>query len=606
MPSQSDITTQICAALAISEPDLDTAVGSVTRNIIDAVASAISDASLDSQLLTYQYDIYSMTGSDLDAFVQLFGLSRYPAARSTGLLTFSRGTSTDVISVPINTQVASTDGTVTVQTLAAVILSVGVSTASVVAQAVVAGPAGNVAAGTFTQLQTAVSEINGVTNPQAFTGGSNQETDSQLQARWVATVFRNMAGTSQMFLGLALNNSACTAANVVGPQTRWTEQLQIEGGAATSTVSDAQYIYPAGQMAGNDISDGDIAAPGVQYTWNYNLIPPTVTVIDHTYFPAGDVFDLSYIYLDVWSRNEPAQGIFNRVDVWCVGSDPEPAAQTLAFSGALTFSNSGSSQYFTENYVRPDGTAPSAGNIFVPLAFGPIMTMTPVITVGTATYGLATPENPLGTMAGGINYAYQIVHQTGAAGWGPYSNFGLEWVASMAPASGSVISISEDYTYNEMISEIQADLENWRLAGTDVIAHQALQLELQFSLAVVYDPAVSVATTQTAINTALAAYLSTLGFSVTIYPASVIAIVEGVPGVIACRFLKGSDYAGYNSSTPNDFNTGIQQVINGVVVESFNSSSGEPNPVETNAATVPAFGQTVLVTKALNTMGSFG
>jgi uncharacterized phage protein gp47/JayE len=606
LPSQSDISTQICQALATSEPDLDTSVGSVTRSIIDAVASAVSSASLDSQLLTYQYDIYSMQGSDLDAFVQLFGLSRFPAQRANGILTFTRTSATDVVTVPINAQVASADGTVTAQTLAAAILAVGVTTISVAAQCVVAGPDGNVAAGTLTQLQTAVTEITGVTNPNAFSGGSNQETDSQLQARWVATVFRNMAGTSQMFLGIALNNPNCTAANVLGPQTRRTEQLQIEGGMATSTVTDAQYVYPAGEMAGIDIDNGDIAAPGVQYTWNYNVIPPEVIAIDQSYFAPGTVFELSFIYLDEWSRNQPASGIFNRVDVWCVGEDPVPAAQTFAFTPAQVFSSSPANNFYVGNYVHPDGTNPAAGNIFVPLAFGPILTMTPTITIGTTTYGIATTQNPLGTTAGGISYAYQIVQETGAFGWGPYSNFGLEWVTSMAPASGSVISISEDYTYNAVPSQIQADLENWRLAGQDVIAHQALQLELQFSLAIVYDPTISTTTTQTAINNALQTYLSTLGFNTTIYPSSVIAIVEGVSGVVASRFLVGRDYSGYNSSTPNNYNVGIQQVIDGVVVNSFVSSSGEPNPVETDDATVPVFGQTVLVTKALNTLGAFG
>lgn len=605
MPSQSDVATQIVQALATSEPDLDTSTGSVTRTIIDAVASAISAASLDTQLLSYQYDIYSMQGSDLDAFTQLFGISRHPAVRANGLLTFTRTSAVDVVTIPIGTQVASADGTVTVQTLAAAVLSVGVLNVQVAAQAVVAGPAGNVAAGTLTQLQTAISEITGITNAASFTGGANQETDSQLQARWVATVFRNMAGTSAMFLGIALNNPFCTSANVVGPQTRYTEQLQISGGLATSTVPDAQFVYPAGQLAGYSIAAGQVAAPGVQYTWNYNAIPPQVVAIDTSYFFNGAIIDLSFIYLDIWSRNIPSQGIFNRVDVWCAGSNPLPATQVLAFSPALTFSTAVASNFFTGNYVHPDGSNPTAGNIFVQLAFGPILTVPPTITVGTTTYGLATTQNPLGTTAGGISYAYQIVHQTGALGWGPYSNFGLEWVTTMAPATGSVISISSNYTYNALPSQIQRDLENWRMAGQDVIAHQALQLQLQFSLAVVYNPQISVSTTQTAINTALQTFLSTLGFSVTIYPASIIALVENVPGVTACRFLVARDYSSWNPATPNAFNVGIQQVIGGVVVNSFVNAQGEPNPVQTNAATVPAFGKTVLQTKALNTLGAF-
>lgn len=606
MPSQSDISSQIVATLAVSEPDLDTTAGSVTRTIIDAVASAISDASLDTQLLTYQYDIYAMTGADLDNFVQLFGMSRYPAVRSSGTVTFTRTTAVDVITIPVGTQVATADSTVVVQTLAAGILTVGALAVTVPAQSVIAGPQGNVAANTLTVLNTPASEITGTTNLIAFSGGANQEADSQLQARWVATVFKSMAGTSQMFLGIALNNSFCTAANVVGPETRRTEQLQISGGSATTTVNDAQYVYPSGQIVGVNIENGNVAAPGVQYTWNYNQIPPSITVIDGSYFPSGSVVEVSYIYLDQASRNAPASGIFNRVDVYCAGQSPVSASQTLQFRPAITWSSSSSSTFFTGSFIHPDGTHPQAGNVFIPLAFGPIITVPSTIVVGSVTYGLASAANPLGSVAGGITYAYQIVHQTGAFGWSPYSYFGLDWVAGEAPATGSVIVLSTGYTYNSLPAAIQQDLSNWSLAGTDVLAHQASTLFLQFSLAIVYTPQATVATTQNAIQNALQNYLSLLAFNSFIYPSSVIAIVEGVSGVTACRFLESRDYAGWNPSSPNNFAVGIQQLVNGVVVSSFVNSLGQPLTVQTDDATVAAFGNAVLVTKALNTLGAFG
>ena len=606
MPSQSDISSQIVATLAVSEPNLDTSVGSVTRTIIDAVASAISDASLDSQLLNYQYDIYSMTGSDLDTFVQLFGMSRYPAVRSSGTVTFTRTGAVDVVTVPIGTQVATADTTVVVQTLATGVLALGALSVTVPAQAVVAGPQGNVAANTLTVLNTPVSEVSSTTNLIAFTGGANQETDSQLQARWVATVFKSMAGTSQMFLGIALNNPNCTAANVVGPETRRVEQLQISGGSATTTVNDAQYVYPSGQIVGIDIDNGNVAAPGVQYTWNYNSIPPTITVIDTSYFPNGTVVEASYIYLDEASRNVPASGIFNRVDVYCAGQDPQPESQTLEFNAALAFSSSSAGTFWTGNFINPDGTPPTAGNIFIPLAFGPILTLPPTITIGAVIYGLASAANPMGSQSGNISYAYQIVQQVGAFGGSPYSYFGLEWQGSMAPANGSVIVLSQDYTYNALPSEIQQDLSNWGLAGTDVLAHQANTLYLQFSLAVVYSTSATVATTQAAIQSALQNYLSLLAFNAFIYPSSVIAIVEAVSGVTACRFLEAVDYSSWNPSFPNNFAVGIQQLVNGVVVNSYVNSLGQPLTVQTDDATVPAFGNVVLVTKALNTLGAFG
>jgi len=605
MASQSDIVSQMVAALAASEPDLDTSVGSVTRKILDAVAASVSAASLDTQMLTYQYDINSMTGAALDSFVQLFGMTRYPATRATGTVTYTRGTATDVVTVMISSQAGTADGTVVAQTLTTGILDVAQLTVTVPVQAVLAGPASNVSAGALTQIMTPVSEVTSVTNISALSGGANQETDTQLQNRWKATVFKNMAGTSQMFLGIALNDPDCTAANVIDGATRFREQLQISSGQATSTVNDAQYVYPSGQVVGQNIDAGDVAAPGLQYTWDYEAIPPVVQVIDTSYFPAGQLIDVSYLYMDVASRNSPSQGIFSRIDVWCNGQRAASAAATVKYASTTTFSSSSSSSWYSQDFIRPDGSKPAAGNVFVALPFGPILSVPATLVVNGVTYGLATLAHPLGTTANGVIYAYQIVHRTGAYGWSPYSDFGLEWEASSQPATGQAIVLSEDYTYNDVPYAVQQNLENWRLAGTDVQAHQGVQAFLQFSLAIIYDPTVTQAVTQAAISAALSTYLSTLGFDSRIYPSSILQVVESTPGVIASRFLTGADYTGFTYAGADEFDVGIQLVYNGVVAQSYVDANGNPVDIEFGQDTIPAFGGTVLVTKAGNTMGSY-
>lgn len=604
MASQSDVSTQLIQALGISIPDLDTSVGSVARKMIDAVSSQIADASVDTQLLTYQYDIYSHTGADLDAFVQLFGMSRFPATSAAGTVTFTRQTATDVISVPVNTQVSNVGGTVVAQTLTAAILSIGQLVATVPVQATVAGPQGNVQANSLTQMLTPVAEISTATNLAALVGGASQETDSQLQQRWVNTVFKSMSGTNAMFLGIALNNPSCTAANVVGSMTTRTEQVQIIGSSAASVVSDAQYIYPSGQVVGKNIPGGDVAVPGLQYTWNYSVIPPQIQVIDASYFPNGQIVTLQFNYLDVWSRNMPASSIWNRVDVWCAGTNAIAATQTVPFSNSLAFGNSGA--FNVANFIRPDGTNPTAGNIFIPLAFVPIVTMDAIITIGGTQYGLASAANPLGTVSNGINYAYQVVHENDAFGWGPYSNAGLEWVASMAPANGASMSVGTNYTWNNVPAQIQQSLVNWKLAATDVIAHQAIEVFLRFSLAIIFDPSTTQATATAAIQAALSSWLTGLGFSAVIYPSSVIQQVENVPGVNACRFIVAGDIPTWNPATPNLFNVGIQQLsATGTVLQSYVDSAGNPVDIVLGASQIPAFGALVVTPKAPNSFGSF-
>jgi len=547
-----------------------------------------------------------MTGAALDSFVQLFGMSRYPAMRSTGVVTFTRGTATDVVTIPVGAQVGSSDGTVVVQALTAGILNPAVLSASVPVQSVTAGPSGNAAAGAMTQIMTPVSEITAATNVNALSGGTNQETDSQLQARFSATVFKNMSGTSQMFLGIATNDPDCTAANVLDGMTRWREQLQISSGQAVSTVSDAQYTYSYGQVVGQDIDNGNVAAPGVQYTWDYAAEPPAVVVIDSSYFPAGELIDVSFLYMDAFSRNNQEAGVYSRVDVWCAGSRPQAAAATVNYADSTTFSSSGASSWYAGDFTRPDGSQPTPGNVFIALPYGPILTLPPTLVLDGVTYGLASPQYPLGTVSGGVNYAYEIIHRSGAYGWSPYSDFGIEWLASTQPPIGVAITVSEDYTYNDVPYAIQQNLENWRLAGTDVQAHQGIVVALQFSLAIVYDPSITQSVTQAAISTSLQTYLSQLGFNSRIYPSSVIQAVESTPGVIASRFLTGADYPGWSSEDPDSFNVGIQAVYGGVVTASYVDANGNPTDVAFGAAQMPTFGGTVLVTKAGNTLGSFG
>ena len=92
MPSTNAISQQIIQALAVTEPALDTTIGSPMRSIIDAFAESLSEQTADQYLLSYLYTINSMSGANLTGFVQTFGFVRLPAVRATGYVTLSRTT----------------------------------------------------------------------------------------------------------------------------------------------------------------------------------------------------------------------------------------------------------------------------------------------------------------------------------------------------------------------------------------------------------------------------------------------------------------------------------------------------------------------------------
>lgn len=606
--TQADIASQMKSALAASMPELDTSVGTPAAKILDAVAGSISDAYLDNQLLTYTYDIDSKNDADLDAFCQLFGIARLPAKRATGTVTFTRGSeNTDaIVFIPINFQITSTTDTgIIFQTVTGATMNVGTLSVSVPVQAVDAGPEGNIGPNLITNMSSPIQGVASVTNTAATTGGVDQETDTALRSRWKATVFRNMAGTEDMFLGIALNDEDCFAAQVVTATKMIREQVQIVSGAATSTVNDAKYVFGTPVFLGQDIDNGDVFVNGHDYTFTAT-VPPVVTVNSATAIPDGTICDLEYQYTPNASRSDPANAILNRVDVWCAGSRAVAAQQSMVFRNTVTFTTSGAMN--RTNFIRPDGTLPTSGNVFVPLAYGPIMTVSPTVTIASTTYGLATAANPLGTVTGGVTYAYQIVHDNTSDGWSPQSRFGLEWHASYLPANNSVFTLGVDgaYTYNDVPTAVQKEIDSWRLAGTDARAHQATSALLRFSFAVMYDRNAYPPQVNQAINAALSGWLNSLGISAVVQVSDVLQVVHNVPGVDNVRFLNGADYPGWTSGTSNSYALGIQRLTPaGTVQTSYVDTTGRPTDVNFTDSEVPQFGGGVYAQRAQNSFGSY-
>ena len=84
------------------------------------------------------------------------------------------------------------------------------------------------------------------TNLSPTSGGTNTETDAALIERFKKTVFRSMAGTADMFMGVALEDTTpdnpddetATQATVIGSSKRWREQVQVVmGGSGLEAVS---------------------------------------------------------------------------------------------------------------------------------------------------------------------------------------------------------------------------------------------------------------------------------------------------------------------------------------------------------------------------------
>jgi uncharacterized phage protein gp47/JayE len=138
------------------------------------------------------------TGADLDSWVADFGVTRNAAGFAVGAVTLSRYSTGAAALILPGVQVRSSDGAftylVTTDTANAAwsatlggysLLAAGASV-SVPVLATVGGIAGNALAGTVTLLSSAIPGIDTVTNPIAFTGGADAESDAALRVRFVA------------------------------------------------------------------------------------------------------------------------------------------------------------------------------------------------------------------------------------------------------------------------------------------------------------------------------------------------------------------------------------------------------------------------------------
>ena len=629
----NDVVGQMRRALAVVDPDLDTSIGTTTRKILDAVGESIAESYLDRHMLAYVYDIDSKVGGDLDSFCQAVGgISRLSGKRATGTVTFSRtGTNDYQSDIPSNSQISSNHfSPIHCQTISGAFMLAGHSSVTVPVQAVEVGPAGNCAANSLVVISTSIEGVVMCTNMNPLTGGMSQETDSELRARWRKTAFRSMAGTEQMYLGLALDDVSVTAAQVIGASKRRREQIQMVGGVGQSQVDDSSYVFPTGVYVGSNIDGGTIMLNGTDYYWDHafddsgnhrprvSLLPGVThhdTVDDsgnHVQVSLeGAILDLDYEYTPHASRNDPdgtrfgGPAVMSRVDVWCAGKRPISAQQSVVFQSAKRFTDDSQSSLHTGKFIRLNGSRPSSNNVYLPLAYGPIIAVPDVLVIAGVSYGRKGVPN-LGLPLANRDI-YAVIHDDSPFGYTATSGFGLEWDASLLPVGPyPVFTIGGNggYLYNEVPRSVQAQIDRWRLVGVDAKVHAAKEVYLRFSLALMYDHSANQAATNGAIDVALASHLSRVGLGGVVQLSDIQQVVHNVSGVDNVRFLRTTDHPTWTSGTSNSFNLGIQRIVDGSVAETYVTSSGQLRDITYGDAEVPAFESCRRVVKAQNTFGS--
>ena len=156
-------------------------------------------------------------GEYLDYHAQTRGITRAAATKASGVLRFSASgaVAADCV-IEAGTVAMTVDGTA-FETTERVTIEAGESSVTANARAVEAGAKGNAAAGQIRFLSALPAGVTGCTNPNAFTGGSDAESDEGLRERIMESYKRLPNGANAAFYEReAMSFEAVAAAKAVG------------------------------------------------------------------------------------------------------------------------------------------------------------------------------------------------------------------------------------------------------------------------------------------------------------------------------------------------------------------------------------------------------
>lgn len=475
----NDFINQMVQQLRTLDPNISAAVGTPEYKIIATVAEALSASQIDINVINGSMDPMSKFGSNLDAFMQLFGFGRQTGVAATSTAVFSRNSSASIdITIPIGTQIVSTDTVrVVYETTSTVVMPSSSSSTEVPIRAVVPGEVGNKPAGVITDfVGSPVFGVSAVINSKPATGGVDEESDDAFKARFKNTVFRNLAGTEDQYLATAVSYHS-TKASVIGPMSKHRENIQIptapdsrrdetgESGngndgeytTALSAVEYSKYTYPDSFYISN-LDSKFLYSPQSDYVVNANVAPgrknkgdtyrmgrlgtgpnlieetktdpgayfyqPNVTFINVTLdessetLSPGDVVTMEHTYISTASRNDWERGVLNCVDIYVNNSKPVAADAIIAKPFDQAFNNLSGHRFNVDNFRRAGrlDVRPRAGNLYSPLLWEPVIELPDSLEIGESTYYL--------------NEHYWLVEDMGLRGTVRARN-GIEWAPNV-------------------------------------------------------------------------------------------------------------------------------------------------------------------------------
>lgn len=343
------------AQLRLLDPSASAEVGTPERILLDTVAQMIAENQIDLTLLQGQLDFNAKFGENLDRFFSLFRFNRQGATFSEGYVEFSRTTpalvdiripsGASVLAPAVNNSAADDTpfnaGAVSFVTTFDAFIRAGELSVVVPVRATTAGQAGNVAPG---RISTFTGEpllgVTTVTNEVPTQGGLDTESDDEFKVRFKNTVFRNLAGTQDQYVALALALAFSSKANVVGPVSRYREYIQVPPVADNASYTVGAVNYGSGLGNAGEFSTALSTLPYAQYIWD--SIPYFVSNgslgVDALFYRADTDFRLNITSADKF-RGDAYRFAVNVVPA--IGDSPltAPYRPSVTFTSVYTGTN---------------------------------------------------------------------------------------------------------------------------------------------------------------------------------------------------------------------------------------------------------------------------
>ena len=537
----NQVSRDIISKLKVTVPQLSMEIGTPERKLVDAVSEAISESYMDQYIAGTNFDIDTKTGLELEQFVGIFGFGRLQGRRSTGLVRVEVTTeATQDIHIQSGTQFFVSGGGETPGThlyfhaLQRAVLPKGHYSVDVPVECTVIGSIGNVPPGTMASVGSTLG-IATVTNLSPMTGGIDVENDDELRARFKATLLRNVAGTSDFYLGLAYADQNVSRAVVYGPVSTYRTQIEAPQTQATLDVNqDVKYVWSEHTSVFKNLATKDerFYSPGVDYAWTGGS-QATLSRYPNSNIEPGDIIDVEFEYTTRASRNNPLNGITNKVDLFVNGADPVTVTERTVI-GIDTFKTTPGHELNVNNFrrLRTANDRPSTSNRFMRLGSVPVLAFPRKLVIKTDAGPIAN------TYEEGVHY-WVVTSDTLMRG-SDREIAGIEWT-SAGPADQTPITLT--YSYNRTPQLLNALIKGSKQITTDVVVHEAEYRYMRVYLDIEYDRGVNITDVAQNIQENLRRYYASQTFGAWMESSDLLYWVRGVSGVDNAQLTKTTSSA---------------------------------------------------------------